>query len=261
MTSNKEAVQAAQLSNTINTIVSKLDELSTARDTWQNTEYLTATESLYNLLARTYSVYEQHFVNVDDKDRVTIRKELISKLEADSVKVNNRSSTLSLLIRYVFKSDRQRVMRYRYAVEAAKSQGVTAQDLANWLRISGGIDAVMKISNATPTSIAAKAELSNTTQALLNELRERASKPLATVKIDNFTAMYRSVLIAEPDIDGSFKIIEVVTDISDALFDQLVRSSARNKIKEQADIAATSSEAKMFEDKANEPVDQLQQAA
>jgi hypothetical protein len=256
MTKATNAVKAVELNATINTIVSKLDELSAVRDTWEKTEYRTATESLYLLLSRTYAVYEDFFVKADDKDRLVMRKELVSKLLAANIRTTKSSSTLSLLIRCVFKSDRQRVMRYRYVVEAAKSHKISASNLASWLREQGGIDAVMKAAAIKPETVAAKAALQTETEAVRNQLDERKHEPLATIEIENIKASARSVLIAEAAIDGSFKIVEVVSDISDALYNQLIQLAARSKLKEKAEIAETQSEAKMFSSKS---VDQIEQ--
>jgi hypothetical protein len=252
MANVKTAVKTAELSTTINTIVSKLDDLSSARDTWEKTEYRTATESLYLLLSRTYAVYEDHFVNADDKDRVAMRKELSDKLSAQSIRVTKSSTTLSLLIRYVFKSDRQRVMRYRYAVEAAKSLSVKAVDLPAWLRENGGIDAVSKAAKASPESIVAKNELETAKLTVRAQIDDRKHQPLAYVQIPNFKSEKRCLLIAEPAIDGSFKIVEVVHEVSDAIYEQLIRTSARSKLKQKADLAETKREADMFSSKSPE---------
>ena len=261
MTKVTNAVQVQQLNATINTMVSKLDELSIVRDTWEKTEYRTATESLYLLLSRTYAIYEEHFVKANDKDRLAMRKEIASKLELEKIRVTKSSSTLSMLIRYVFKSDRQRVMRYRNAVEAAKSHGVSAAELPVWLREQGGIDAVMKAAKETPQMRAAKAELDTATKEVRIQIDERKHIPLAYVQIDQIKAEKRCVLIAEPAIDGSFKILEVVTDVSDALIEQLIRSSARSKLKEADELKETAAEANMFSSMAAEHDADLQQAA
>lgn len=180
------------------TMTMSLDALSIARDSWEKNEYKSATDSLYDLLSQTYSVYEQLFIDATDDDRKTLRNSLATKLKADGVKVQLNTTTLSLLIRYVFKSDRKRVMRYRYAIEAAKSHAVASAGLTVWLHAKGGIDAVAKEKSQSDEAKAKEAKLAAATTDVKDLIEHRKTAPLANVSIPNLTAKTRTVFIAEP---------------------------------------------------------------
>lgn len=228
------------------TITMRLDALSIARDSWEKNEYKSATDGLYSLMSKTYSVYEQLFINVSDDDRKTLRNSLAAKLKADGVKVQLNTTTLSLLIRYVFKSDRKRVMRYRYAIEAAKSHSVKSEDLTAWLHAQGGIDAVAKLLNASDETIAKREKLATATTDVNSLIEHRKTAPLANVMIPNLTAKTRTVLIAEPSLNGTFNIVCVVEDIADGLYSGLVKTAAAQYSAKSDESLALQREAEKF---------------
>jgi hypothetical protein len=228
------------------TITMNLDALSIARDSWEKNEYKSATDGLYGLLSKTYSVYEQLFIDATDDDRKTLRNSLATKLKADGVKVQLNTTTLSLLIRYVFKSDRKRVMRYRYAIEAAKSHSVNAESLTAWLHAKGGIDAVAKEKNQSKEALTKAQKLKDATSDIKNLMEHRKLNPLANVKIDGVSSKTRTVFIAEPSLNGTFNIVCVVEDIADGLYGGLVKTAAAQHSAKSDESLALQREAEKF---------------
>ena len=228
------------------TMTMSLDALSIARDSWEKNEYKSATDSLYDLLSQTYSVYEQLFIDASDDDRKTLRNSLATKLKADGVKVQLNTTTLSLLIRYVFKSDRKRVMRYRYAIEAAKSHAINSAGLTAWLHATGGIDAVAKLIKASDETIAKREKLANATIDINSLIERRKANPLANVTIAGLTAKTRTVFIAEPSLNGTFNIVCVVEDLADGLYGGLVKCAAAQHSASNDESLALQREAAKF---------------
>ncbi len=234
------------------TVTGQLDQLSTARDKWEKTEYKKANDSLYDLLSQTYAVYEQLFVDAaTDADRKTLRMTLEEKLKADGVKVQKTSTTMGLLIRFVFKSDRKRVMRYRYAIEAAKSHGVNATQMAKWLSDNGGIDAVVKLVKQSEEAKAKAEKLTVAKTDVASLIDYRKTHPLANVKIDSVKAKTRTVLIAEPSMDGTFNIVCVVEEISDGIYKGLINTAANQYVADKDESLALQREAKQFSESTN----------
>jgi hypothetical protein len=241
------------------TVTISLDALSIARDSWEKNEYKSATDSLYGLLSQTYSVYEQLFIDATDEDRKTLRNSLAAKLKADGVKVQLNTTTLSLLIRYVFKSDRKRVMRYRYAIEAAKSHAVNAAGLTAWLYAQGGIDAVAKLIAPSEETIAKREKIAAATTDLNSLMEQRKLNPLASVKINGVAAKTRTVFIAEPSLNGTFNIVCVVEDVADGLYGGLVKCAAAQYSASNDESLALQREAEKFittESASNDSIEQ-----
>lgn len=228
------------------TITQSLDALSIARDSWEKNEYKSATDGLYGLLSKTYSVYEHLFIEATDDDRKTLRNSLAAKLKADGVKVQLNTTTLSLLIRYVFKSDRKRVMRYRYAIEAAKSHAVNAAGLTAWLHAQGGIDAVAKLIKPSQETLAKRQKLATATTDVNNLIEHRKVNPLANVTIAGLTAKTRTVFIAEPSLNGTFNIVCVVEEVADGLYGGLLKCAAAQYSAKSDESLALQREAEKF---------------
>lgn len=246
MTKAKTFIASATNEAFAATMTMSLDALCIARDAWEKNEYKTATDKLYDLLSHTYSVYEQLFIDVTDDDRKTLRNSLAAKLRSAGVKVMLNTTTLSLLIRYVFKSDRKRVMRYRYAIEAAKSHGVNAAGMTAWLHAQGGIDAVAKLNKPSEETVAKREKIAAATTDLNNLLKHRALNPLANVKIDAVAAKTRTVFIAEPSINGTFNIICAVEDVTEGLYSGLIKCAAAQYSASKDESLALQREANKF---------------
>lgn len=225
----------------------RLDSLSQARDSWEKNEYKSATDSLYALLSKSYAVYEELFVNaVTDEDRKALRNSLAAMLKADGVKVQLNTTTLSLLIRFVFKSDRKRVMRYRYAIEAAKSHNISSEGLTAWLHAQGGIDAVAKLISVSEETAAKRKKIADATLDLNSLIEYRKTEPLLNVTIPNLTAKTRTVFIAEASINGTFNIVCAVEDVADSLYAGLVKCAAAQYSAKTDESLALQREAEKF---------------
>jgi hypothetical protein len=89
-------------------IVQRLDALSAKRDKWESTDYKKANDGRDALLADSLKLYTTEFLTVDDAHRKALREALSTKLKAAGVKVQKNTTTLTMLVRYVFNSDRKR---------------------------------------------------------------------------------------------------------------------------------------------------------
>jgi hypothetical protein len=94
-------------------IVQSLDALSLARENWEQTTFKKANEGLYDLLAQSLDVFETKYIKGTKDDQRTLRSELISRLNELKIKTQMNSPTLTLFVRFVFRSDRKRAHGYR----------------------------------------------------------------------------------------------------------------------------------------------------
>ena len=228
-------------------VLNRLNQLSDERSSWEGNVYRHATEALYSLLSRTYAAYEDHFVKTEDHLRKAFRAALIEKLANDGIRTQKTSTTLGILIRYVFKSDRKRVMRYRYVIEAAKSHAVSAADLPKWLDEVGGIDGACKLITLSEETQAKRQRIAHEVSALTQEIEDRRSAPIARVTLNGIKSDSRSVLIAEPNDQGGFDIICVVPQLRDSVYDALVKSAAKQITLAKDEAAILNQEAVNFE--------------
>jgi hypothetical protein len=81
---------------------------------------------------------------------------------------------------------------------------------------------------------------------LTQEIEDRRSAPLAQVTLSGIKSDSRSVLIAEPNDHGGFDIICVVPQLSDTVYEALVKTAAKQVTLAKDEAAILNQEAVNF---------------
>jgi hypothetical protein len=227
-------------------IVQSLDALSLARENWEETTFKKANEGLYDLLAQCLEVFEKKFITGSKDDQKTLRSELISRLKEMNVKTQKNSPTLNLFVRFVFCSDRKRAHGYSYVLNAAISHEVKAAQLPEWIISEGGIEEIkrkMVQSEESKERQAKRKQAEDTAEQLIAQAHVN---PLATITVDGFTPNQRNIMLAVADVNGNFNVTYVLTEVSDSLYNALLKQAAKKIVEaDEQDIALTTEAAKM----------------
>jgi hypothetical protein len=227
-------------------IVQSLDALSLARENWEQTTFKKANEGLYDLLAQSLEVFETKFVKATKDDQKTLRQEVIDRLTLMKVKTQKNSPTLSLFVRLVFCSDRKRAHGYGYVLNAAISQGINATQLPEWIVNQGGIEEIkrkMVQSDEAKTRQEKRKQAKDTAEQLIAEAHVN---PLATVSVDGFSPAKLNIMLAVGDVSGNFNVTYVLTEVSDGLYNALLKQAAKQIVaKQDEDDAVTAEAAKL----------------
>ena len=163
------------------TIVQQLDVLSVRRKEWEATDYKKANDGLYALLGECLGVFNERFVSGTDDDKKALRISLVQRLQADGVRVVKTSTTLTMLARFVFNSDRKRAQGYSYVLAAAVSHGIQTSEFAEWVVKQGGIEEVKRLMVKSEKSKTKQAAVVAATAAVKGALELNALQPLAHV--------------------------------------------------------------------------------
>jgi hypothetical protein len=224
-----------------NNSVQTLDGLVTRRKQWEATDYKKANDGLYALLADCLALFNQQFMSADATGQKALRIELTAKLEADGVKVQKTTPTLTMFVRYVFGSDRKRAHGYAYVLKAAISHGVAAKDLAGYIVQEGGIEEVKRKMVVSEESLAKRAVLEAAKIAVKSGVEVASTAPLAQVALAGVTGEY-AVLIARPTPDGMVSIVGVLSEAKDTLVEALFAQMAKRKVNDDETTAALDKE-------------------
>ena len=227
-------------------IVQSLDGLSLARENWEQTTFKKANEGLYDLLAQCLDVFDAKFLKGKKDDQRTLRSELISRLNEMKIKTQMNSPTLTLFVRFVFCSDRKRAHGYSYVLNAAISHGVNASQLPEWIVAQGGIEEIKRkmIQSAEAKERQEKRKKARETAEQL--ITEAHVNPLATVAVDGFAPQQRNIMLAVGDVNGNFNVTYVLTEVSDSLYNALLKQAAKKIVAEdEAENAVTTEAAKL----------------
>lgn len=212
-----------------NTIVQQLDVLSVRREQWEATDYKKANDGLYALLADCLAVFNERFVKASDEGKIALRRTLMQRLQADGIRVVKTSTTLTMLARFVFNSDRKRAQGYGYVLAAAVSHKVQATDFPAWVLKQGGLEEIKRLMVKKPEAIAKLEAVKVATKAVKGELEDNTAKPLAQVALAGLSGEY-AVLLVKPNVKGGADVIGALSDINEALVKALIQRMAKAQV-------------------------------
>ena len=218
-----------------NTIVQQLDVLSVRRKEWEATDYKKANHGLYALLGECLGVFNERFVSGTDDDKKALRISLIQRLQEDGIRVVKTSTTLTMLARFVFNSDRKRAQGYSYVLAAAVSHSIKASEFAEWVVKQGGIEEVKRLMVKSEKSQIKQAAVIAATAVVKGSLELNALQPLAHVGLNGLTGNY-AVLLVKPNVEGGADIVGSLSDVNDSLVNALILRMAKEQVaKEEVD--------------------------
>lgn len=232
---DKKAAAAAQAEAFAGSIVQQLDVLSARREQWEATDYKKANDGLYALLADCLDVFQTEFLKGSEDDKKALRGSLMQRLKAEGIRVVASSTTLAMLARYVFNSDRKRAHGYGYVLAAAVSHKVQAVDFPAWVVQQGGLEEIKRQMVKSEQAKARKAAVDTATVEVKGELELNTLQPLAHVDLEGLTGNY-AVLLAKPNVAGGVDIVGSLSEVNDALVNALILRMAKQlATKTQAD--------------------------
>lgn len=238
-------------------IIKSLDKLSELRKEWEQTTFKKATDGLYGLLTQCFKTYDSNFVNASDGDRKTLRLELAARLRKEGIKVVPTTTTLTMLIRFVFQSDRKRAHVYGYAIKAAISHGIAPEDFTQWLINNHGIEEVKAQLQESAETKKKKATFKEAMELVVADIEEKTLRPFFQFALRGVTGTYGVVLV-KPTPDGEVTIVGVVGDPKESLVKAITKQLAQDKSMDMAVDKAVSNEshdllAQMKKEAANHP--------
>ena len=257
MSKKVETLSATNLA-TANTIVQQLDVLSVRRKEWEATDYKKANDGLYALLADCLGVFNERFVKADENVQKAFRVQLRDRLTADGIRVVKTSTTLTMLARYVFNSDRKRAQGYGYVLAAAVSHGVEAAGFPEWVAEQGGLEEIKRKMVKSEAAKKRQQDVQAATAEVKGELELNALQPLAHVDINGMTGTY-AVLLVKPNVNGGVDVVGSLSEANDALVNALIQRMAKAQValqqaekeldsqvrKERGDLLAANDEQKL----------------
>ncbi|PUE22388.1 hypothetical protein B9Z38_03895 [Limnohabitans sp. MMS-10A-160] len=166
-----------------------------------------------------------------------MRESLMQRLKADGIRVVKTSTTLTMLARYVFNSDRKRAQGYGYVLAAAVSHEKTAAEFPAWVVEQGGIEELKRRMVKSEGAKAKQEAVKAATLSVKGWVELNTLEPLAHVDIEGVTGSY-AVLLAKPNVQGGVDIVGSLSEVNDALVNALILRMAKRQVtKADADAA------------------------
>lgn len=235
----KAAAQLVANQKFVNGIVQQLNGLSKAREQWEATDYKKANEGLYRLLAECLAVFNAQYVKADKAAQTALRAELTNKLTAAGVRVLATSSTLTMFVRFVFNSDRNRAHGYSKVLLAAIAEGIEAKDLPDFIIAAGGVEEIKRREVTSPEAIAKQQKIEVAMADVKLEVEMAAAvAPIATLEIEDVTGSY-ALLLVKPKVDGTVDVVGSLSDLPEKFVESLIARIAKVRVQQQLKAEVT----------------------
>lgn len=163
------------------TIVATADKLVEQREQWQQNEYARSNARLYEILSCVLAMWQQ--VKDDRELRIETVKQMKAALSAAGVRVQMNTLALTLFVRYVFRTDRNRAMNYSRTLQAAMAAGIDSKDLADFIERSGGVEECKRQMSKSEAVLAKEQAIESAMTLVEEQLESSYSAPLATFKV------------------------------------------------------------------------------
>ncbi len=199
--------------NTFNQqIVDQLEFMKTQNENFEKNDLSRSNKTLYSLLGRVYEVYK----SVEKRDKLT-SDHLKSVLKQRGVKVQKNTPFLTILIRYVFNSDRSKSYNYNRVILSAIQKEITPQDLPSYIEKIGGIEECKKDYIPSQKTIDKKQHMSDLIESIQREFKDleilgTVEKPEKIKKVDGCQFVFTVGRLGD---DGkTIELVEVLTEMN-----------------------------------------------
>ena len=120
--------------------LNRLNELSIKREGFERNTLKGSNKELYEILSKIYEIYNE-MNNKKSKADVDLLKAGLKEMK---IKFQRNSPLLTILIRYVFNSDRTRSYNYNRVISSALQEKISPKDLPEFIEEQGGIEECKK---------------------------------------------------------------------------------------------------------------------
>ena len=209
--SDKTALKASAM-------IEQLDKLAVERDEFERTDMARTNQKLYELLGTVYGRYmEAAASEAVLKLTVATLTEILKKRDKP---VQKNSTALSVFVRYVFNSERQRIFTYTRAIQAAIANKVDPTEFVAYVTEAGGVEECMTKAVPSKKAQEKQQQIADAMPLVEEILDEDSGNVLAEFKVD--AAMVKDLkddgkafMIGTCDAKGNIQVRSVIPAYSD----------------------------------------------
>ncbi len=190
-------------------LISQAEELATEHDLFNDQYIVTGRRKLYELLSKIMELAEQFEASPDRED---LFFNLRYKLKEANIKVQENTSDVALLVKYITRADRKTTHVYTRAIETAMACHYKAAELPDLISSKGGIEK-LKLGVEENPAAALKRQLEDERLLLTREfLQSRSYVPFARFPVPKeFDGIYSDNCEFEylvcTQVNGSYNVV------------------------------------------------------
>ena len=159
--------------------LTQLNQLSEIRESFEKNTLNGSNKELYQILSKIYQIFSDMKTNKSKFD-IDFLKYALKDM---NIKFQKNSPLLTILIRYVFNSDRTRSYNYNRVISSAIQANVSPDDLPGFIEEQGGIEECKKRFVRTITSLEKEEKINTRIQDVLDNIDNFES--LSNIELGN----------------------------------------------------------------------------
>ncbi len=198
------------------TLISTLDGLVTEREKFEKEEYARSNKRLYAILGEIYKNYLLIKQNADGyKDAV---KKMTAKLKSEGERVQTTTVVITLFVRYVFRTDRQRAFNYSRTLQAALAKKIDAEKLAEFIEAKGGVEECKRDFSKKPETLKKEQDIAEKLPLVEEQLADEetchSEFKVSPEWVQKTHGEELTFLVGKTDKKGNMRVMSVVPGYS-----------------------------------------------
>lgn len=167
--------------NELGEVMATARGLVKSRELFEKNEYARSNQRLYEILTDVFKLYQWA------KKSPTVYKYTIEQmrdeLKSEGNRVQGNTVAISLFVRYVFRTDRQRSYNYSRTLQTAIQAEIAPEQLTEFINKKGGVEECKK-AYKKPDSLVEKAnKVEQAMPLVIERLEDAAQNPIASLSV------------------------------------------------------------------------------
>ncbi len=218
------------------TLLSNLNGLVKERENFENEEYARSNKRLYAILSE---IYKNYLLIKESKEELKVAvKKMTANLKEDGGRVQATTVVITLFVRYVFRTDRQRAFNYSRTLQAAIAKGIKPESLAEFIESAGGVEECKRTLSKKPETLAREKSVKDMLP-LVDEQLNDMERSLSEIKVGeewvaNTHDKELTLLVGTSDKKGNLRIVSVVPGYSKGMSNWAKKQIAMFLLEQQA---------------------------
>lgn len=229
---NKMANEAAAAMN-VTAYMNKANELQAKREKFERTVLARSNKALYGILAETYALFKNALADGCLKE---LAMKLRDELKERGIKVQGNTPAMTVFVRYVFNSDRQRAYNYTRTLIAALSEKIAVENLADFIEGKHGVEECKKVYAVSEETQQKRITLANAADNVLDTLRTMKTTKrvkLADSSVNLSDGAEFAFIVARACENGEYELLRVVPTTTKSMQKAAVTELAKHLVLEQ----------------------------
>lgn len=242
-TKEKTIKDTATCEKNVKRVIVLANKLIVKRELFETEELARSNKALYSILTEVYKIFETAIATKCMKETITTMR---AELTKRGVRVQANTQALTVIVRYIFNSDRKRAYNYASTLMAAVQAGIKPVDLSAFIERGNGVEECKKEYKKKDETKESEAAIKSASLEVIDTLSSMSA--ITTVKLPNASVDLQdgqfAFIIARQNSKGEFELLRVVPKSTKGMQNSAIKELAKVFIESKNQAIAMGKKAK-----------------